>query len=149
MSLNETYNWFTKALPNPEDKNRHAQLGCHLEEVAEMLDAVSPLNDQTRDLVDRAHIALSLLAYHLKGNTGVISVTENQRGDFLDALCDQLVTATGTAYVFGLNPVGGLKEVNRSNWSKFDENGQPIFGTNNKIIKGPNYSPPDLAPFIN
>ena len=28
--------WFTLAVPNPTDKNRTVQLGCHYEEVAEM-----------------------------------------------------------------------------------------------------------------
>jgi hypothetical protein len=32
--------------------------------------------------------------------------------------------------------------------SKLDENGQPIFNAVGKIMKGPNYTPPDLKPII-
>jgi hypothetical protein len=34
--------------------------------------------------------------------------------------------------------------VNRSNYSKFDKNGYPIFNENGKIAKGPDYTPPNL-----
>lgn len=47
----------------------------------------------------------------------------------------------------GFDIVGALQEVNRSNWSKF-ENGEPIFDENGKIKKGPNYRPPDLSKFV-
>jgi hypothetical protein len=38
----------------------------------------------------------------------------------------------------------GLDIVSTSNWSKFDEQGQPIFDANGKIKKGPRYVPPHL-----
>ena len=43
--------------------------------------------------------------------------------------------------------VGGLDEVNRSNYSKFVD-GQPLFDENRKIKKGPQYSRPDLTPYL-
>ena len=68
---------------------------------------------------------------------------------FLDSIADQLVTATGCATVHGMDPVGALNEVNRSNFSKFDEQGEPIYHPEtHKLMKGPNYSEPNLAPFI-
>lgn len=48
----------------------------------------------------------------------------------------------------GFDMSGALKEVNLSNWSKFDENGNPIFNENGKIVKGENYFKPDLAKFV-
>ena len=42
----------------------------------------------------------------------------------------------------------GFAEVNRSNNSKFGEDGQPILDKNLKLIKGPNYSKPDLKIFV-
>ena len=38
----------------------------------------------------------------------------------------------------------GIAAVNRSNYSKFDKNGYPIFNEQGKVMKGPDYSPPDL-----
>ena len=36
-TVSEIKNWFQKAVPAPSDKNRAVQLGCHFEEVGEML----------------------------------------------------------------------------------------------------------------
>ena len=35
-------------------------------------------------------------------------------------------------------------EIHRSNLSKLDENGNPIYREDGKVIKGPNYFPPDI-----
>jgi len=37
-----------------------------------------------------------------------------------------------------------MKRVHKSNLSKLDEDGQPIRRHDGKIMKGPNYSPPNL-----
>jgi len=39
----------------------------------------------------------------------------------------------------------GFAEVHRSNMSKLGEDGRPIYREDGKVLKGPNYSPPDLA----
>ena len=49
--------------------------------------------------------------------------------------------------MLGMDPVGGLAEVNESNWSKFVD-GEPQFDENKKIKNGPNYRKPDLSPFV-
>ena len=66
----------------------------------------------------------------------------------LDSLADQIVTAVGTAHMNGMDIVGALHEVNGSNFSKFDDEGNPIFNDNKKIMKGPNYYKPDLVKFL-
>ena len=65
----------------------------------------------------------------------------------MDALCDQLVTICGVGYMLGFDMLGALAEVNRSNFSKF-ENGKPVFNEQGKIVKGKHYSKPDLKPFL-
>lgn len=129
------WTWFKKAVPVPTDKNRSVQLGCHLEEVAEMLEAIDEGSPSY-------HINEVSHAYK---KAQPLDVVDNQ--EFLDSLCDQIVTAVGVAYMMGYDIRGALAEVNRSNWSKF-ENGEPIFDENGKIKKGPNYSPPDLKAFL-
>lgn len=42
-----------------------------------------------------------------------------------------------------------MKRVHKSNLSKLDENGQPIRREDGKILKGPNYAPPNLTDLIN
>ena len=66
---------------------------------------------------------------------------------YLDALADGIVTATGMAHMAGMDIVGALGEVNRSNWSKF-EDGKPVFNENGKIAKGKDYSKPELKPYL-
>ena len=41
-----------------------------------------------------------------------------------------------------------LDRVHKSNMSKLDEDGQPIFRKDGKVIKGPNYAPPNLEDLV-
>lgn len=139
--------WFTLAVPTPTDKNRSVQLGVHMEEVVEMLDAIvpnSPLADAMRAVADdmKAGPETPEEAEYMRGVFARIDRTE-----LLDALCDQIVTAVGVAHMFGLDIEGALAEVNRSNWSKFVD-GKPTFDANGKIAKPATYSKPDLTPFL-
>jgi len=129
------WTWFKKAVPEPTDKNRAVQYGVHLEEINEMLASIDAA--QNEDI-------LSVSEYFKKYSNNLTPINEE---DFLDSLCDQIVTAVGVAYMMGYDIRGALAEVNRSNWSKF-ENGEPIFDENGKIKKGPNYSPPDLKAYL-
>jgi predicted HAD superfamily Cof-like phosphohydrolase len=42
-----------------------------------------------------------------------------------------------------------MRRVHRSNMSKLDENGKPIYREDGKVLKGPNYKPPNLADLVN
>lgn len=71
----------------------------------------------------------------------------------LDATGDQQVTAWGILKFikelgFTTDDEGVLAEINESNWSKFDDEGNPYFDVNGKIKKGPDYFEPDLIQFI-
>lgn len=148
MSLDMTLLWFQRAMPSPSDKNRRVQLGCHFEEVAEMFRVTEKDGTQhmvmtsddvlTAALLDDAYKALHRLADALKDGTAKLPVIVNRRL-FIDSIADQLVTGTGTAYVNQMKPTLALERTNTSNWSKYDDNGQPIFDGNGKISKGPNY----------
>lgn len=130
--------WFRLALPEPTDKNRAVQLGCHFEEVKEMADTLGErqLNEELRDMAD-----------WLKLRCAGVKIDQLDRQELLDALCDQVVTAVGVAHMFGLDIQGALIEVNASNWSKFVD-GKPQFDANGKIAKGPCYRKPDLSEFL-
>ena len=41
-----------------------------------------------------------------------------------------------------------LNRVHISNMSKLDEDGKPIYRDDGKVLKGPNYKPPDLSDLI-
>lgn len=147
--LSNTAQWFEKAYPNPSTpQNVSTQIGVHVEEFGEMLVEITPQDLETNEALLDAIVAVKHLATHLKNNTGCITIETDQRIGFLDAICDQLVTAIGCAHHTNMDAVAGLSEVNRSNFSKFDDDGNPIFNENMKVMKGPNYTKPDLTPFV-
>lgn len=148
-TLLDTKTWFAKAVPAPKMKNFTTQLGVHYEEVCESLDELVANDDKTNNIIRRAQAALRDLSAQLKGDENSIQVPQGPNAvNFLDALCDQIVTATGTGHMLGYDMVGAMTEVNRSNFSKFDEAGQPIFNENMKIMKGPNYTIAELSAYL-
>lgn len=134
--------WFKAAKPNPSTADVCVQIGCHYEEVSEMSAVL--YDDVEDELVDTA------ILYKIKHSEylGVLEeLSADARVELLDALCDQVVTAVGVAYMMGMDIEGALAEVNRSNWSKF-EGGVPVFNEQGKIAKGVEYTPPELSDYI-
>lgn len=68
--------------------------------------------------------------------------------DTLDAICDSIYVLIGLALKMGFDLDGAFREVHRSNMSKLGEDGKPIKREDGKILKGPNFTPPDLTPYI-
>ena len=65
-----------------------------------------------------------------------------------DALTDILYVTYGAGHAFGINLDACFDEVQRSNMSKLDLNGKPIYSQQGKVLKGPNYFAPNLSKFI-
>ena len=67
-----------------------------------------------------------------------------------DALADQLYILLGTMISHGMADVieDIFDEVHRSNMSKLGEDGKPIHREDGKILKGPNYSPPNVSKYL-
>jgi hypothetical protein len=149
MNLNtiaSTNDFFSKLMPEPKDKNIRTQLGCHLEEIAEMLREIAGKDGGETMLLTVLSQSIEQAGTYFKGSDGPLIIKD--RVEFLDGLCDQIVTATGIGNYLKMDVPGGLAEVNRSNFSKFGENGLPILDENKKMVKGPNYSKPDLKIFV-
>ena len=134
--------WFKAAKPNPSTLDVCIQIGCHYEEVSEMS---AVLYDDVRFAL--AATALLYRKNHRAYLGAVEELSADARVELLDALCDQVVTAVGVAYMMGMDIEGALAEVNRSNWSKF-EGGVPVFNEQGKIAKGVEYTPPELSDYI-
>jgi hypothetical protein len=144
-ALARTMAWFEQAVPKPNSKNVHVQLGCHFEEVVEMLVEIHGTNPFVDKLLRNAQEALTTLADYLKTSEASITIPDDI--GFLDALCDQLVTLAGVGHMRALPVVEALREINGSNWSKF-VNDRPVFNDYGKIGKGPNYHKPNLTKFF-
>lgn len=61
-----------------------------------------------------------------------------------DGLADIAYVLYGTALTFGIDLDAVVAEVHRSNMSKLSE-GRPIYRSDGKVLKGPQYKPPDIA----
>jgi predicted HAD superfamily Cof-like phosphohydrolase len=61
-----------------------------------------------------------------------------------DALADIVYVVCGTAHCFGIDLDAVIAEVHRSNMSKLDSSGQPIYREDGKVMKAPNYEPPNI-----
>ncbi|MCP3680549.1 MAG: nucleoside triphosphate pyrophosphohydrolase family protein [Gammaproteobacteria bacterium] len=136
--ISEAKSWFEQAIPEPTYEQRCIQVGCHFEEVSEMAKAIGDFD---------LEFEISIAANEYKKEVGFIPDQCINRIELADSLADQIVTAVGTAYMYGIDIIGALAEVNRSNFSKF-EDGKPVFDENGKITKGLNYKKPDLTKFI-
>lgn len=66
-----------------------------------------------------------------------------------DAIADLLYVVYGTAVEMGLPADKLVSEVHRSNMTKLGEDGKPILRSDGKILKGPNYEPPDIRGVLN
>lgn len=62
-----------------------------------------------------------------------------------DALADSTYVLYGAAIAFGIDLDAVIREVHRSNMSKLDRDGTPVFRADGKVMKGPDYSPPNVA----
>ena len=66
-----------------------------------------------------------------------------------DALADLDYVVNGAAIAFGINLPVVTKEVHRSNMTKLGEDGKPVLREDGKVLKGPNYEPPNIEWALN
>lgn len=139
--LQATKLFFDTAVPNPDVEKACIQIGCHMEEFVEMLDALGLKTFGARREVE--HLSKVFKSCERQA---VMLVRTLDKDAMLDAVIDQTVTAYGISHMLGFDHIGALGEVNRSNLSKF-EDGKAVF-KNGKIAKGVNYTPPVLGPYL-
>ena len=77
----------------------------------------------------------------------VFADPENQetRNELLKELSDLVFVCFQFATAFNLDLEKAMELVYQSNISKLDEQGNPIYRADGKVLKGPNYVPPNLA----
>ena len=68
--------------------------------------------------------------------------------EIADALTDILYVTYGAGCAYGIDLDKCFKEVQRANMSKLGEDGKPIYNEKGKVMKGPNYTEPNLKQFV-
>ena len=77
-----------------------------------------------------------------------VAIKDKDIVEVADALTDLLYVVYGAGHSFGIDLDKCFAEVQRSNLSKLDIDGKPIYNENGKVMKGPNYSKPNLKQFL-
>ena len=68
--------------------------------------------------------------------------------EIADALTDILYVTYGAGYAYGVDLDKCFKEVQRANMSKLGNDDKPIYNEKGKVMKGPNYTEPNLKKFV-
>ena len=93
------------------------------------------------------------LRYNLMAEENEEYLEAARNGDLIevaDALGDMLYILCGTILEHGMQYKieEVFNEIQRSNMSKLDKNGQPIYREDGKVMKGPNYFKPDIGSIL-
>jgi predicted HAD superfamily Cof-like phosphohydrolase len=97
--------------------------------------------------------AVNLLRFNLmkeENEEYLEAVQNNDIVEIADALGDMLYILCGTIIEHGLQHKieDVFNEIQRSNMSKLDANGKPIYREDGKVMKGPNYFKPDFTKIL-
>lgn len=80
----------------------------------------------------------------------LVAANNNDIVEVADALGDMLYILCGTIIEHGMQHKieEVFDEIQRSNMSKLGEDGKPIYREDGKVMKGPNYAPPNIKQFF-
>ena len=78
-----------------------------------------------------------------------IALSEKNIEETADALTDILYVTYGAGHAFGIDLDKCFNEVQKSNMSKLDKFGNPIYNDQGKVMKGPLYFKPNFKKILN
>ena len=102
-------------------------------------DAMHERTELRKDLIDEEFDEFDL-EHHWNGTRAVVSDTAN----YAKELADLVINCFGAAIEAGVDLNMVLRAVHASNMSKLGEDGKPIYREDGKVLKGPNYSAPNI-----
>lgn len=139
--FHQTFNHTLNANPTvPSAKDVKLRLALLLEEFIELSQAcVSETSEAASHYIHVLQHAMGDIRNLTEADLDVDLV------EVADALTDINYVAYGAGHCFGVNLDACMEEVQRSNMSKLGADGKPLYNEHGKVMKGPNYSPPNLA----
>ena len=97
-------------------------------------------DDETRDM-RRSLIFEEMIEYiDAEDNDDIVEIA--------DALADMVYVCIGACITYGIPFDAVFREVQRSNMSKLDEHGMPIYRDDGKVLKGPNFTEPNIKDIL-
>jgi len=121
-------------------KKFHEKFGLHIQD--EPID-FSLESDESMELIE-----LRVNLHYEEWNELCRAWDAEDLVELADAICDLIYVLCGTAVSYGIPLDECFAEVQRSNMSKVDDDGNPIKRSDGKILKSWNFSPPDLRSII-
>lgn len=108
-------------------------------------------NNQSPTLLDESSATLRFNLMKEENEEYLEAVKSGDMVEIADALGDQLYILCGTILRHGLQHKieEVFQEIQRSNMSKLDHNGNPIFREDGKVLKSSLYFKPDIAKILN
>ena len=127
--------------------------------LSEVIDCVSEFHDAFKINNEKAPIGkvddkALLLRYKLMREENEEYLEAAQNGDLIevaDALGDMLYILCGTILTHGMQHkiVEVFQEIQRSNMSKLDADGNPIYREDGKVMKSDQYFKPNISEILN
>lgn len=107
-------------------------------------------NNEAPTLLNQPDFELRHRLMHEENEEYLEACKKGDMVEIADALGDQLYILCGTLLRHGLQDKieEVFHEIQRSNMSKLDENGQPIFREDGKVMKSTKYFRPDIRSII-
>ena len=84
----------------------------------------------------------------LEADQNMVLMHPQDREATLKELADLIYVCAQYAENMNWDIEQALRRVHRSNMSKLDDDGNPIYREDGKVLKGPNYQPPDLSDLV-
>ena len=138
-----------KSAPTPQSgAELSLRISLILEEVAEYTEAVGGM---TKDSALQSNNVLARAARKIRGVIDLVKTAPENEFDnqnlveMADALTDINYVVYGAGHVSGLPLDDCMREVHGSNMTKLDLGGMPIYNDDGKVMKGPDYTPPNLS----
>lgn len=101
-----------------------------------------PINDTTR-----THNRLRADLIREEGREAATALEVGDLEHIAKELADVVYVSYGAALTLGIDLDEAIAEVHRSNMTKLVD-GAPIMRPDGKVLKGPNYRPPDMAAVV-
>jgi predicted HAD superfamily Cof-like phosphohydrolase len=104
-------------------------------------------NDLSRRSMQRTLIVEEFKEF-LQADQDMALMHPQQRADCLKELADLIYVCAQYAENMDWDIEQALRRVHESNMSKLGNDGKPIYREDGKVLKGPNYQPPDLSDLV-
>ena len=84
----------------------------------------------------------------IEADDNMAMIDISSRADCLKELADLIYVCAQYAENMDWDIEQALRRVHRSNMSKLGDDGKPIYREDGKVLKGPNYKPPNLTDLV-